>query len=104
MGIRVLSVPMDLGADRRGVDMGPSGIRYAGLATQLEGIGHSCADGGDIPVPRPKSVTPMPVFDGGRAKFHREARSVCADISRGSKESGVAVYNDYRRARGAQGR
>jgi arginase family enzyme len=31
MDVRVIGVPMDLGADRRGVDMGPSAIRYAGL-------------------------------------------------------------------------
>ena len=88
MDIRVLGVPMDLGADRRGVDMGPSAIRYAGLGAQLEGIGHSCADGGDIPVPRPEERDPDGgSFDDGRAKFHRETRSVCADITGAVSES-----------------
>ncbi|MBX0303008.1 arginase [Haloarcula salinisoli] len=81
MDVRVLGVPMDLGADRRGVDMGPSAIRYAGLADQLEAIGTSCTDGGDISVPRPEERDPDAAgFDGGRAKFHRETREVCTDV------------------------
>jgi len=81
MDIRILGVPMDLGADRRGVDMGPSAIRYAGLADQLERLGASCTDGGDIPVPRPEERDPDAAsFAGGRAKFHRETRTVCADL------------------------
>ena len=34
--VRIIGVPIDLGADRRGVDMGPSAIRYAGLQARLE--------------------------------------------------------------------
>ena len=82
MDIRILGVPMDLGADRRGVDMGPSAIRYAGLADQLERLGADCTDGGDIPVPRPEERDPDGTpFDGGRAKFHRETREVCEDVT-----------------------
>jgi arginase len=44
---------MDLGADRRGVDMGPSAIRYAGLAAKLAALGHEIEDLGSIPVPDP---------------------------------------------------
>ncbi len=73
---------MDLGADRRGVDMGPSAIRYAGLADQLTALGVGCADGGDISVPRPEERDPDATqLDSGRAKFHRETRAVCADVS-----------------------
>ena len=39
MQIDIIGVPIDLGADRRGVDMGPSAIRYAHLHQKLEGIG-----------------------------------------------------------------
>jgi arginase len=82
MDVRILGVPMDLGADRRGVDMGPSAIRYAGLARQLEAIGIDCVDGGDLAVPRPEERDPDAAqFDGGRAKFHRETREVCADVA-----------------------
>lgn len=50
--IRVIGAPMDLGADRRGVDMGPSAIRYAGLADELEELGVTCVDYGDVLVPQ----------------------------------------------------
>lgn len=39
---------MDLGADRRGVDMGPSALRIAGLPEKLQNLGHKIIDGGDI--------------------------------------------------------
>ena len=48
--IRVLGVPLDMGASRRGVDMGPSAMRVAGLEARLEALGHEVADGGDIRV------------------------------------------------------
>ena len=48
--IRVLGVPLDLGASRRGVDMGPSAMRVAGLEARLEALGHRVADGGNIRV------------------------------------------------------
>jgi arginase len=51
MEIDIIGVPMDCGADRRGVDMGPSAIRYAGLAEGLIGIGHQIYDLGNIDVP-----------------------------------------------------
>ena len=48
---------MDLGADRRGVDMGPSAIRYAGVVSRLEGMGYSIKDIGDISVARPHTFS-----------------------------------------------
>ena len=48
--IRVLGVPLDLGASRRGVDMGPSAVRVAGLDTRLKSLGHQVTDGGNIRV------------------------------------------------------
>jgi arginase len=55
MRIRVIGVPMDLGADRRGVDIGASAIRYAGLNDQLRRLGYSVNDRGNIVVPQPES-------------------------------------------------
>ncbi|MGG0658341.1 arginase [Rummeliibacillus pycnus] len=46
--ISIIGVPMDLGQLRRGVDMGPSAIRYAGVVERLEMIGHTVVDEGDI--------------------------------------------------------
>lgn len=48
--VRIIGVPMDLGQRHRGVDMGPSAIRYAGLAKALESLGHTTKDSGDIHV------------------------------------------------------
>ncbi len=51
MNIDLIGVPIDFGAGRRGVDMGPSAIRYAGIKSALERIGHTVSDGGNVPVP-----------------------------------------------------
>ena len=51
MQIDIIGVPVDLGADRRGVDMGPSAIRYAHLQSKLEDLGHTVEDKGNIEVP-----------------------------------------------------
>jgi arginase len=48
--IRLLGVPLDMGASRRGVDMGPSAMRLAGLEARLEALGHQVTDGGNIRV------------------------------------------------------
>jgi arginase len=79
--VRVLGVPMDLGADRRGVDMGPSAIRYGGLAEALDALGQPCTDGGDLAVPRPEGADGETGLGGGRAKFLRETREVCEDVA-----------------------
>jgi arginase len=49
--ITIIGVPLDLGAGRRGVDMGPSAIRYAGINERLALLGHRVRDGGNVPVP-----------------------------------------------------
>jgi len=49
--IAIIGAPVDLGAGRRGVDMGPSAIRYAGLKERLEALGHQVHDLGNIVVP-----------------------------------------------------
>jgi arginase len=48
--IDVIGVPVDLGAGRRGVDMGPSAIRVADLEPRLEALGHKVQDLGDVDV------------------------------------------------------
>src|SRR3712207_2317800 len=52
----IFGVPMDLGQDRRGVDMGPSAIRYARLQAVLEELGYPVADLGNAGVPIPEVV------------------------------------------------
>ena len=77
MTVRIIGVPTDYGQDRRGVDMGPSAIRYAGLANALESAGVATVDEGDLAVPRaeerdPDARTPST----GNAKFLRETEAM----------------------------
>lgn len=53
--VKIIGVPIDLGADRRGVDMGPSAIRYAGLQSKLINMGIEVFDWGNVNVPVPES-------------------------------------------------
>jgi arginase len=55
MHIRIIGAPMDLGADRRGVDIGASAIRYAGLSNRLHRLGHTVHDSGNLSIPQPES-------------------------------------------------
>jgi len=57
MNIDIIGVPMDLGASRRGVDMGPSAIRYAGLQNAIVKLGKACTDLGNIDVQVPEEYT-----------------------------------------------
>ncbi|GBF05955.1 arginase [Deinococcus aerius] len=56
MNVNILGIPMDLGAGRRGVDMGPSALRNAHLARTLRGLGHTVCDLGDVPVALPETM------------------------------------------------
>jgi len=49
--IRIIGIPTDLGQTHRGVDVGPSAIRYAGLSSRLEQLGYLVQDAGNIHVP-----------------------------------------------------
>lgn len=57
MQIDIIGVPIDLGADRRGVDMGPSAMRYAHLRQKLETLGYTVNDTGNIEVPIAETCT-----------------------------------------------
>src|SRR5437868_7900390 len=54
MRIRGIGAPMDLGADRRGVDIGTSAIRYAEINERLRSLGHSVKDMGNLVNPQPE--------------------------------------------------
>jgi len=86
MDLQVIGAPMDLGSDRRGVDMGPSAIRYAGLSEAVRDVGVSCNDAGDLPVPQPEGRDPNAERpEDGNAKYLKETRWVCRRV-----ESAVA--------------
>jgi arginase len=52
----IIGAPIDLGAGRRGVDMGPSAVRVAGLGKRLAGLGYAVTDLGNVPVAQPEAV------------------------------------------------
>ncbi|MDR5671962.1 Arginase family enzyme [Halalkaliarchaeum sp. AArc-CO] len=89
--VRIIGAPTDFGANRRGVDMGPSAIRYAGLAEELESAGSDPRDGGDLFVPRAEERDPdADEPPGGRAKFLRETAAVSRQLG---NEVALALSN-----------
>ncbi|ELY93454.1 arginase [Natrialba hulunbeirensis JCM 10989] len=82
---RLLGVPLDLGANRRGVDMGPSAIRYANIAAELDAAGVGCVDDGDLEVPRLETSSPVPDVDdseaASNAKYLDEIGGVTATLA-----------------------
>lgn len=56
MAIEIIGVPVDLGANRRGTDMGPSAVRYAGLSKMLRNMEFEVIDHGNIAIPVPESL------------------------------------------------
>ena len=55
--IRIIGIPVDLGQILRGVDMGPSAVRYAGLADSLKKLGYDVSDFGNVRIPVRASIT-----------------------------------------------
>lgn len=53
--IHLIGVPLDMGGGRRGVDMGPSALRIAGIADRVAALGHHVTDRGDIVTPTPET-------------------------------------------------
>jgi arginase len=83
--IRIIGVPMDLGQGRRGVDMGPSALRYAEMSRRLEVLGYHVSDAGNVPVPVPEEVADD-AADLPRlavvAKVNRALAEFCAETIR----------------------
>jgi arginase len=71
--IRVIGVPLDMGASRRGVDMGPSAMRVAGLEQRLEALGHQVTDGGNIRV----EIAETQTSGNERARYLKEITETC---------------------------
>jgi arginase len=86
--IRVIGVPLDLGQSRRGVDMGPSAVRVAGLEARLEALGHVVEDGGNVAVAIPEQKK-----EGHpNAKYLKEITATCtkdAELVLKTLEAGI---------------
>jgi arginase len=76
--VAVIGAPLDLGQDRRGVDMGPSAIRYAGLEAALARIGIDSADWGNIAAP----VAEATAMGDEKARFLEQIKVACDSIAK----------------------
>ena len=72
--IRIIGVPLDLGQSRRGVDMGPSAVRVAGLESKLEALGYIVEDKGNVPV----ALAETKSSGDPQAKYLKEIAETCS--------------------------
>ena len=75
--VSIIGAPLDLGQGRRGVDMGPSAMRYAGLEERLRAIGCDVSDLGNVGAPEPEALA---VVDE-RARYLPEILEACAALA-----------------------
>jgi len=75
--VSIIGAPLDLGQTRRGVDMGPSAIRYAGLEERLIEIGHTVTDRGNVVAPEPEALALV----DERARYLPEILAACAELA-----------------------
>jgi arginase len=75
--IRILGAPLDLGQSRRGVDMGPSAVRVAGLEARLESLGHRVSDGGNVLV----AIAETRNAGEANAKYLKEIAESCERVA-----------------------
>ena len=86
--VHIIGVPLDLGGGRRGVDMGPSAMRIAGLGERIASLGCSVLDKGDLPSPIPETQ----VLRDEHKKYIRDIAKVCQKVyqtSLGSLDEGA---------------
>lgn len=89
MLVEIIGVPMDLGANRRGTDLGPSAIRYAGLNQSLLKMGLKVIDNGNLDVPVRESIN----VSNHSYKFLDEIVSVCKSLA--DKVGGILSRGNF---------
>jgi arginase len=80
--VHVLGVPMDLGSGRRGVDMGPSAIRIAGVESALRELGHTVVDEGDIMIKNMEELKVGDVHARYLSEITRASALACKKVDR----------------------
>jgi arginase len=75
--VAIIGAALDLGAGRRGVDMGPSAIRYAGLDDRLAGLGYDIADWGNVET----AVAEATASGSPQARFLTEIKEACERVA-----------------------
>jgi arginase len=81
--VHIIGVPLDLGGNRRGVDMGPSALRIAGLGERIASLGRTVVDKGDLPAP----IAETQEARDERKKYIREIAKVCQKLYQTALES-----------------
>lgn len=81
--VHIIGVPLDLGGGRRGVDMGPSAVRIAGISELLASLGCKVADRGDIDAPIPETKA----AGDPKKKYIKEIARVCAKLHQRALQS-----------------
>ncbi|MCM3878812.1 MAG: arginase [Vicinamibacterales bacterium] len=81
--VHVIGVPLDMGGSRRGVDMGPSAFRIAGLSEKITALRYTVADKGDLPSPIPETRK----LGDPNKKFIRDIAKVCDKLYQTVRES-----------------
>jgi arginase len=84
--LEIIGVPLDLGAGRRGVDMGPSAIRIADLEPRLETLGHRVSDSGDLDVMIPETQK----VGAGKLRYKSPILATCQELA-GRVEKSLAA-------------
>ena len=84
--VHIIGVPLDLGGGRRGVDMGPSAFRIAGLGERIGALGYTVVDKGDLPAPIPETQE----LRDERKKYIRDIARVCTRLYQSALASHVA--------------
>jgi arginase len=75
--VAIIGAALDLGQGRRGTDMGPSAIRYAGLASRIADLGRACSDWGNVETAVAESIS----VGNERARFLEEIKATCSEIA-----------------------
>ena len=81
--LHIIGVPLDLGGNRRGVDMGPSAFRIAGLGEKLAALGYPILDKGDLTTPIPETQKQR----DERKKYINDIAKVCQRLYQASLAS-----------------
>jgi arginase len=81
--VHIIGVPLDLGGGRRGVDMGPSAFRIAGLGERITSLNYTVVDKGDLPAPIPETQE----LRDERKKYIREIARVCTKLYQTATQS-----------------
>jgi arginase len=85
--VAIIGAALDLGAGRRGVDMGPSAIRYAGVEERLTGLGYTCVDWGNVET----AVLEATAVQDESARYLPEIKAACTHVARLVE---VALHDD----------